>query len=50
MDVFSMKLGIRLSVVKTSEFGGGGKPPKPPLRYATERLYPIIEEINGKCL
>jgi hypothetical protein len=33
MDVYSTKLGIRLSFDETSEFGGG-EPPNPP-RYAT---------------
>jgi hypothetical protein len=31
MDVFSTELGIWLSFVKTSEFWGGFKSPKPPV-------------------
>jgi hypothetical protein len=35
-----MELGIRLSLVKTSEFqGGGGVNPQPLSRYATDILY-----------
>jgi hypothetical protein len=41
MDVFSMELGIRLSLVKTLEFRGGGssKTTTPPNRYATGLMY-----------
>jgi hypothetical protein len=35
MDVFSTELGIRLSFVKTSEFGGGLSRPTHPPRYDT---------------
>jgi hypothetical protein len=34
MDVYSTDLGIRLSFIKTSEFGGGGGTTTTP-RYAT---------------